>query len=150
MIPISDESWRFTASSQKGIFCDDSTFLCGAPVFFFTSAVFCSGCSFSNKFYCEARGFFGGERELFKYSEVRDSKKRSEDTAPHLSAALSPDWCADTTEGAGVRFSASFRLPSSLFSFNPTRDVCSHRLSTCWTRWSDVEPRRVFIAPMWR
>lgn len=74
---------------KKGIFCDDSTFLCSAPVFFFTSAVFCSGCSFSNKFYCEARGFFGGERELFKYSEVRDSKKRSEDTAPHLSAALS-------------------------------------------------------------
>lgn len=150
MIPISDESWRFTASSQKRDILRWFHFSLRCSSFFFTSAVFCSGCSFSNKFYCEARGFFGGERELFKYSEVSDSKKRSEDTAPHLSAALSPDWCADTTEGAGVRFSASFRLPSSLFSFNPTRDVCSHRLSTCWTRWSDVEPRRVFIAPMWK
>lgn len=89
MIPISDESWRFTASSQKRDILRWFHFSLRCSSFFFTSAVFCSGCSFSNKFYCEARGFFGGERELFKYSEVRDSKKRSEDTALHLSAALS-------------------------------------------------------------
>ena len=67
-------------------------------------------------------------------------------TRLHVWAPPSPDWCADTTEGAGVRFSTSFCLPSSLFSLIQHVTCVQHRLSTCWTRWSDVAPRRVFIA----
>lgn len=76
---------------KKGIFCDDSTFLCGAPVFFLHQQYFVRVAAFQTSFIVKLAIFWGGERELFKYSEVRDSKKRSEDTAPHLSAALSPD-----------------------------------------------------------
>lgn len=74
---------------KKGIFCDDSTFLCGAPVFFLHQQYFVRVAAFQTSFIVKLAIFWGGERELFKYSEVRDSKKRSEDTAPHLSAALS-------------------------------------------------------------
>lgn len=64
---------------KKGIFCDDSTFLCGAPVFFLHQQYFVRVAAFQTSFIVKLAVFLGGNENCsnIQRSEIQKSALRT-------------------------------------------------------------------------